>query len=314
MAGTKQFLTFSQQVEYLKSEKAIAVSDDQFAEEILQRIGYFALMGGYKELFRIPFTKKYKPGTSFDEIVALYQFDAELRELFLKYLLQIERHIGNLIAHYFVEAHGIFQAEYMNPNNYNNSSRNRKIIIGLIRKLHGAVTTTDYVHVNYYRAKYGNIPLWITTNVLTFGSLSKMYNVLEQSLRSKICRHFPNVNQRQLERFLSVLTKYRNVCAHGDRLFSYRTVDQILDTPLHSKLNTPQQGNQFIYGKQDLFAVVIAFRYLLPKDDFLVFKRKLFLEISRVNKNLLHITEDDLLERMGFPQNWKQISRYRLIP
>ena len=49
MAGTKQFLTFSQQVEYLKSEKAIAVSDDQFAEEILQRIGYFALMGGYKE-------------------------------------------------------------------------------------------------------------------------------------------------------------------------------------------------------------------------------------------------------------------------
>lgn len=263
MAGTKQFLTFSQQVEYLKSEKEIAVSDDQFAAEILQRIGYFALMGGYKELFRIPFTKKYKPGTSFDEIVALYQFDAELRELFLKYLLQIERHIGNLIAHYFVESHGISQAEYMNPKNYNNSSHNRKIITGLIRKLHGAVTTTDYIHVNYYRTKYGNIPLWITTNVLTFGSLSKMYNVLEQSLRSKICRHFPSVNQRQLERFLSVLTKYRNVCAHGDRLFSYRTVDQILDTPLHSKLNIPQQGNQFIYGKQDLFAVVIAFR-LIP--------------------------------------------------
>ena len=140
MAGAKQFLTFSQQVEYLKSEKEIAVSDDQFAEEILQRIGYFALMGGYKELFRIPFTKKYKTGTSFDEIVALYQFDAELMELFLKYLLQIERHIGNLIAHYFVEAHGISQAEYMNPNNYNNSSRNRKIITGLLRKLHGAIT------------------------------------------------------------------------------------------------------------------------------------------------------------------------------
>lgn len=66
-------------------------------------------MSGYKELFRIPFSKKYKPGTSFDEIVTLYQFDARLRELFLKYLLQIERHIGNLIAYYFVEAHGIFK-------------------------------------------------------------------------------------------------------------------------------------------------------------------------------------------------------------
>ena len=314
MAILKQFLTFNQQVNYLKNEKRITVSDEQFAEDVLQRIGYFALMGGYKELFRIPFSKKYKPGTSFDEIVLLYQFDAELRELFLKYLLQIERHIGNLIAYYFVEAHGISQTEYLNLCNYNNTPRNRKIISGLIRKLHGAVTTTDYAHINYYRTKYGNIPLWITTSVLTFGSLSKMYNVLEQSLRSKICRHFPNINQRQLERFLSVLAKYRNVCAHGDRLFSYRTVDQILDTPLHAKLCIPQQGNQYICGKQDLFAVVIAFRYLLPKEDFLEFKRKLTLEISSVNKNLIHIAGNELLAHMGFPPNWKNITRYQLTP
>lgn len=310
MAGSKQFLTFTQQVDYLKNVKGITISNEQSAEDILQHIGYFALMGGYKELFRVPFSKKYKPGTSFDEIVALYQFDAELRELFLKYLLQIERHIGNLIAYYFVEIHGISQTEYMNPYNYSNTSRNQKTISGLIRKLHGAVTTTDYAHVNYYRTKYGNIPLWVTTSVLTFGSLSKMYNVLPQSLRSKICRHFPNVNQRQLERFLSVLTKYRNVCAHGDRLFSYRTVDQILDTSLHSKLNIPHQGNQYICGKQDLFAVVIAFRYLLPTEDFKKFKRKLGLEISKINQKLIHITENELLERMGFPQNWKNISRY----
>ena len=314
MAVSKQFLTFTQQIDYLRNEKGITIANKQSAEDVLQRIGYFALMGGYKELFRIPFSKKYKPGTSFDEIVALYQFDAELRELFLKYLLQIERHIGNLIAYHFVEVHGISQTEYMNPCNYNNTSRNKKIIAGLIRKLHGAITTTDYTHVNYYRTKYGNIPLWITTSVLTFGSLSKMYNVLEQSLRSKICRHFSNINQRQLERFLSVLTKYRNVCAHGDRLFSYRTVDQILDTPLHAKLNIPQQGNQYICGKQDLFAVVIAFRYLVPKEDFLKFKRKLTIEISRVNKKLIHITENELLEHMGFPKNWMNITRYTLTP
>ncbi len=172
MTASKHFLTFSQQVESLKNEKHIEIPDSQYAEKILQRIGYFSLMGGYKQLFRIPFTKKYRPGTNFDEIVALYQFDADLRELFLKYLLQIERHIGNLMAYYFIDAHGISQKEYMNPDNYN------------------------------------NIPLWITTSVLTFESLSKMYNVLPQSLRSKICRHFPAVNQRQLERYLSVLTKY----------------------------------------------------------------------------------------------------------
>ncbi|MEJ8744757.1 Abi family protein [Mediterraneibacter sp. HCN-7094] len=47
-------------------------------------------MGGYKHLFRISNTKKYKAEKSFEEIVSLYKFDAEIRELFFKYLLQIE--------------------------------------------------------------------------------------------------------------------------------------------------------------------------------------------------------------------------------
>ena len=45
---------------------------------MLRQIGYFPLMGGYKHLFRISNTKKYKAGTSFEEIVSLYKFDAEL--------------------------------------------------------------------------------------------------------------------------------------------------------------------------------------------------------------------------------------------
>ena len=65
-----------------------------------------------------------------------------------------------------------------------------------------------------------------------------------------------------MEQFLSVLTKYRNVCAHGERLFTYRTVDAIADAPLHKKLSLPQSGNQYEKGKQDLFAVVIAFRII----------------------------------------------------
>jgi len=314
MTTSKNFSTFTQQVESLKNDKNIIISDSRYAEEMLQRIGYFSLIGGYKQLFRIPLTKKYKPGTSINEIVALYQFDAELRALFWKYLLQIERHVGNLISYYFIELHGVSQTEYLNPSNYDNSRRNKRTVRGLIQKLHGAVNTNEYEYINYYRIQYGNIPLWATTNILTFGSLSKMYKVLPQSLRTKVCKHFPSVNQRQLERYLSVLTKYRNACAHSDRLFTYKTVDQLLDTPLHARLSIPKQGNQYIYGKQDLFAVVIGFRYLLSKEEFAVFKKRLVLEIGRLNKNLAHITESELFEQMGFPPNWKNITRYRLTP
>lgn len=313
MTSKKHFLTFVQQVEILKNDKNIVVPNSRYAEEILQRIGYFPLLGGYKQLFRLPLSKAYKPGTTFDEIIALYLFDAELRSLFLKYLLQIERHIGTLISYYFTESNGISQAEYLTPNNFNNNKHYEKTVNRLIQKLYDSVTATQYEYVNYYRTQYGNIPLWVTINTLTFGSLSKMYTVLPQSLRGKICKHFPNVNPKQLERYLSVLTKFRNVCAHGERLFSYKTVDQILDTPLHAKLAIPQKGNQYLYGKQDLFAVVIAFRYLLPTEDFLKFKNHLGREIGKIHKKLIHITEQELLNQMGFPANWKKITRYRIF-
>jgi len=139
-----------------------------------------------------------------------------------------------------------------------------------------------------------------------------MFRVFPQSLKSKVSKNFEPLNQHQMEQFLSVLTKYRNVCAYGERLFTYRTVDAIADTPLHKKLSLPQSGNQYEKGKQDLFAVVIAFRYLLPGKDFLEFKRKLIKEIDRVNREVEHISEVELLNKMGFSENWKSITKYHL--
>lgn len=115
-----------------------------------------------------------------------------------------------------------------------------------------------------------------------------------------------------MEQFLSVLTKFGNVCAHSERLFTYRTRDTISDLPLHSKLSIPMQGIQYQYGKNDLFAVVIVFRYLLPDKDFRLFKKRLTKLIDCVSKKLIHIEDTDLLEKMGFPENWKNITRYRL--
>ena len=70
MHTPKKFTTFGQQVDWLIDEKGIIVTDRVYAEEVLHHIGYFPLMGGYKHLFRVPYTKGYKAGTSFDESVS----------------------------------------------------------------------------------------------------------------------------------------------------------------------------------------------------------------------------------------------------
>lgn len=216
------------------------------------------------------------------------------------------------MSYYFSEKYGESQDAYLEINNFNNTRRTHKTVSRLIATLKRAVTTTDYVYVNYYRNTYGNIPLWVLINVLTFGNLSKMYQVFPQSLQSNVCKNFGVINRRQMEQFLSVLTKFRNVCAHGERLFTYQTMDNISDLPLHKKLTIPMDGIQYQYGKKDLFAVVIAFRYLIPAKDFLVFKKELARLIENTSICLTHLDNSELLERMGFPPNWKDITRYRL--
>ena len=102
---------------------------------MLKQIGYFPLIGGYKHLFRVPFTKTYKIGTTFEEIVALYEFDSDLRDLFFKYLLQIERNLRSLMSYYFTEKYGESQDAYLDSSNYNTNRRNQKVVARLISTL-----------------------------------------------------------------------------------------------------------------------------------------------------------------------------------
>lgn len=85
----KPFLTFQAQISFLEQDKNLLVENRTFAEVMLTQIGYFSLIGGYKTPFKNPTTQKYKDGTWFEDIVALYHFDENLRELFLKYILKV---------------------------------------------------------------------------------------------------------------------------------------------------------------------------------------------------------------------------------
>jgi len=271
---------------------------------MLHQIGYFGLIGGYKTPFKNPTTKNYKDGTTFEDIVALYKFDENLRELFLKYILQIERNIRSLLTYYFVDKHGEQQSHYLNPANYSNNPRHAADITRLISTLDNlANRNSDYPYINHQRMTCGNVSLWVLVSGITLGTLSKFYSFTTQDIKVKVSKNFEKVNEKQLEQYLRVITKFRNVCAHNERLYSYTTKNDIPNTALHQKLGIQKIGSQYICGKHDLFALVIAFRYLLPDSDFKKFKASL----SRIIKHYLAtsgaLSEADLYQYMGFPNN-----------
>lgn len=312
---TKIFLNYEQQIEKLKNEKNLLIEDEVYAKEILRQTSYYSLIGGYKDIFKNPTTKKYKDKTRFEDIVELYYFDERLRQLFLRYLIKVENEVKSLVSYYFSEKNGESQKAYLDKANYNYTrKKNQRDIEHLIKILEGyVIKPTDYHYINHAQRKYGNVPLWVLTNALTFGNISKMYMLLPQDIQVKISRNYPCINESQLVSILAVMVKFRNVCAHGERLFTYRTTDSIPNLPLHAKLGITRQGIQYKNGKSDLFSVVIALRYLLSNAWYKEFVKELKTLLNKYLKKNNSISEGELYEKMGFPNNWTKITRFHKL-
>ena len=147
MSATKPFLSYQQQIDKLENEKNFVITDRDYAESVLKRIGYFALIGGYKKPFKNPTTQKYKDGTTFEEIVALYTFDESLRELYLRHMLRIERNVRSLLSYYFTQRFGEQQSAYLTAANYSNNPKYAKSITKLIQILNNLATSNDYAYI-----------------------------------------------------------------------------------------------------------------------------------------------------------------------
>lgn len=67
-----------------------------------------------------------------------------------------------------------------------------------------------------------------------------------------------------------------------------------------------------IEDEVDVFSAVIALRYLLRDDEFRAFKAKLVKCVNGYLSSDESIGEEHLLEAMGFPAEWKKITRYKI--
>ena len=111
--------------------------------------------------------------------------------------------------------------------------------------------------------------------------------------------------------YLPLLANYRNLCAHEDILYENRTQKSIDDTIYHQLLNIEKSDEEYIYGKNDLYALVIVMKQLLDKEEFDTMIRELDNAVRTLDYNLRVISIHDVLKRMGFPKNWKDIKNIK---
>ena len=305
--GKKIFKTLDEQVEILKN-KGLVIDNVDYAKEILLRENYFFL-NGYRHLFmKSSDNSMYIPGTKIEELYSLFLFDRKIRNIFFKNILIVENNVKSIISYQLSKKYGYKEKDYLNPNNFVNNGAKRKQVSDLISKMKRQIKTNAVQHAatQHYVNNYGYIPLWVLVKVLSFGIVSELFSVLKKEDQYEIVDLY-DLDIDVFSNYLVILSNYRNLCAHEDIMFDNRTQKYINDTKYHRILNIPMMDNEFIYGKNDLYALVIILKSLLKDNEVKDMVNEIDKAISNLEFNLRIIPIDKVLDRMGFPDNYMDI-------
>ena len=150
--------------------------------------------------------------------------------------------------------------------------------------------------------------MWVGVKVLSFGLMWELFSILKEEDKEEIASYYDDIDAAELEDFLSILSNYRNLCAHEDILYNHVTQKSICDSKIHQQLEIPMVDGEYIYGKNDIFALIIILKHVLTFSDFKMMMNEIVYEIDWLSSKLKSIDVNKILYRMGFPDNYQQIS------
>ena len=303
----KIFKTLDEQVAIMK-DKGLIIEDEIVAKEILLRENYF-FMNGYRTLFMKSLSEKtFVTGASFRELYGMFNFDRQMRNILFKNLLIIENNLKSILSYHLSKAYGIRENDYLNPENFNRDVERKRQVNDLLGKMKRQIraNASNHTATSHYQNKYGYIPLWIAVKVLSFGIVSELFIILKPRDQQEIADFF-KVNAEDLITYLPILSNYRNLCAHEEILFDHRVQREIENTRFHEKLDIPKLNGEYIYGKNDLFALIIILKQLLRADDFREMIKEMEYELNLLDSKLSSISIGKVMDRMGFPINYLEI-------
>ena len=303
----KTFKTLDEQISILKS-KGLIITDIDKTKSILLRENYF-FISGYRHLFmKSKKDQMFISGTTFEELYAMFIFDRRVRNIFFKNLLIVENNIKSLMSYQLSKKYGYREKDYLNPKNFSKNPIKSRQVHDVLNKVKRQIRVNGKQHTAtmHYITNYGYIPLWILVKVLSFGIVSELYGILDDSDQIEIANYY-NLDVETLTIYLSILANYRNLCAHEDILYDHRTQKEIPDSRFHYLLDIDMTDGEYIYGKNDLFSVVIIFKQVLSVNEFREFANEVGYEIDILEGKTNTVPINNFLNKIGFPDNWRNI-------
>ena len=282
MIELKPPLTYKQQIDKLR-DRGCQVKDPAFCEQVLSQINYYRLSAYF-----LPFKKKdgnYLSGTDFNNIYQIYEFDRNLRNLLFAAIEEVEIFLRAKLAYFHAHKYGV--EGYLDENNYNKRHNHNKFQ----EKIKNEIQNNKKVlFVQHHIDKYnGRFPIWVITELFTFGMLSYFYNDLPLSDQKQLAREIFNTTPKNLGSWLRCCTDLRNICAHYGRLY-FRIFPAI---PANL---TELDGN----AMRRLYGAILSLKEIYPGIE------KWNVELYPMIKILINKYRQYIkLEHIGFPCDWE---------
>lgn len=302
----KEFRTLDEQVDILRNKNLIINNPDE-VKDILLRENYF-FISGYRYLFYNE-NRKFIQGTTFEELYAAFLFDRNLRNVLFKNLLVVENNIKSIISYQLSKKYGYMEKDYLDPKNFTQDIKESRRVEDVLNKMKRQIRINGEKHTAtfHYMTKYKYVPLWILVKVISFGLINELFGILKEEDKEEIARLY-NIDKDTLKVYIQLLSNYRNLCAHEDMVYDHKTQTFINDTVYHEKMNIElDEFGVYKNGKNDLFAIVIIFKQMLQKERFKEFIKEINAAFDIFSNSVNTITVEKLMERMGFPENYKEI-------
>ena len=276
-------MTIDEQVENLKNIGLI-VDDEEYAKKILNDISYFRLIKAYSLNLKSK-NGCYNKQTTFKEIVDLYLFNSNFRQLIFPEIEKVEINVRCRLANFFAEQYGVLG--YLQAENFSNENYHAQFLEDIKEEVR---RNSKAPFVRNFKENYegGNLPIYALVEVFSFGTLSKFYKNMLNKDKKAIAKTF-GVGYTYFESWLESISYVRNICAHYGRIYNAK----LSKTPiLYKEYTQVGIGNNRIYG------VLLCLKHLLKDDDHW----NLFVDKIELLFDKYPCVQ---ISTMGFPENWK---------
>ena len=278
-------MSIDEQVENLKSLKLI-INDEEYAKRILNDISYFRLIKAYSLGFK-PKNGNYTEGVTFEQIVDLYLFNANFRQLTFAEIEKIEVNVRCRIANHVAETYGVLG--YKDPSNFVDEEYYNSFIKDIEEEI-GRNSKAPFVRNFKENYEGGELPIYALVEIFSFGTLSKFFKNMKNADKKAVARSF-GIGYTYLESWLESISYVRNICAHYGRLYNAK----LSKTPILYK-----EYSQAGIGNNRIFGVLLCMKQILKKDAH-------WNQYVDQIEQLVDKYEIVDVKTMGFPMNWKEL-------